>query len=65
MADQSTRDKLFHELIKVSFAELHDYAPIIKLHRGSFSVFKFDPKQAIMTDFTQKMGEVSEQIKEF
>jgi uncharacterized pyridoxamine 5'-phosphate oxidase family protein len=63
--DQPKRDALMQEVFRLSYSELHDYAPIIKLHKGSFSVFKFLPKEAKMTDFTKPMGEAKEDLKTY
>ena len=65
ITDQTTRDSVMQEVFKLSYSELHDYAPIIKLHKGSFSVMKFIPKQAKMTDYTQPMGKAKEDLKDY
>jgi general stress protein 26 len=65
VTEQATRDAIMQEVFKLSYGELHDYAPIIKLHKGSFSVLKFIPKQAKMTDYTQPMGKAKEDLKNY
>jgi len=65
ITDQMVRDSIMQEVFKLSYSELHDYAPIIKLHKGSFSVMKFIPKQAKMTDYTQPMGKAKEDLKNY
>jgi len=65
VVEQQLRDALMQEIFKLSYSELHDYAPIIKLHKGSFSVLKFVPKTAKMTDFTKPMGEAKEDLKTY
>lgn len=65
ISDQSKRDDIMQEVFKLSYSVLHDYAPIIKLHKGSFAVMKFIPKQAKMTDFTQPMGKAKEDLKNY
>ena len=63
--EQKKRDEIMQDVFKLSYSELHDYAPIIKLHKGSFEVMKFVPKQAKMTDFTKPMGEAKEDLKKY
>jgi general stress protein 26 len=63
--EQKKRDEIMQDVFKLSYSELHDYAPIIKLHKGSFEVMKFVPKQAKMTDFTKPMGEAKENLKKY
>jgi uncharacterized pyridoxamine 5'-phosphate oxidase family protein len=63
--DQAKRDEIMKRIFQLSYSELHDYSPIIKLHKGSFSVLSFTPKQAKMTDFTQPMGKAKEDLKNF
>lgn len=65
IAEQKKRDEIMQDVFKLSYSELHDYAPIIKLHKGSFEVMKFVPKQAKMTDFTKPMGEAQENLKKY
>jgi uncharacterized pyridoxamine 5'-phosphate oxidase family protein len=65
VTDQTIRDSIMQDVFKLSYSELHDYAPIIKLHKGSFSVLKFIPKQAKMTDYTQPMGKAKEDLKNY
>jgi uncharacterized pyridoxamine 5'-phosphate oxidase family protein len=65
VTEQSDRDLIMQDIFKLSYGELHDYAPIIKLHKGSFAVMKFIPKQAKMTDFTQPMGKAKEDLKNY
>jgi general stress protein 26 len=63
--DQKKRDEIMQEVFKLSYSELHDYAPIIKLHKGSFIVMKFVPKLAKMTDFAQPMRKTKEDLKKY
>jgi hypothetical protein len=63
--DQKDRDDVMQEVFKLSYSELHDYAPIIKLHKGSFSVMKFIPTQGKLTDYTKPMGQAKENLKNF
>lgn len=65
IADQLKHDDIMQNIFKLSYSELHDYAPIIKLHKGSFVVMKFIPKQAKMTDFTLPMGQAKENFKNY
>ena len=65
ITDEATKDTIMQKVFKLSYSELQDYAPIIKLHKGSFSVLKFIPKEAIMTDFTKPMGEAKEDLKTY
>ncbi len=65
MVETSERDEILKQLIKLSYESLHDYAPIIKLHRGGFAVFKIVPHKAVFTDFTPPMGKVVEETKDF
>jgi uncharacterized pyridoxamine 5'-phosphate oxidase family protein len=65
ITDQAMRDEIMQEVFKLSYSELHDFAPIIKLHKGSFAVLKFIPKEAKMTDFTKPMGEAKEDLKTY
>lgn len=65
VTEQAIRDEIMQDIFKLSYGELHDYAPIIKLHKGSFSVLKFIPHQAKMTDFTQPMGKAKEDLKNY
>lgn len=63
--DPKIRDEIMQEVFRLSYNTLHDYAPIIKLHKGSFTVMNFKPKQAKMTDFTKPMGEAKENLKNY
>lgn len=63
--DVSERDDVMQRILKISHDKLKDFAPIIKLHRGSFTVFKFTPKEAAMTDFSKPMGSVKEIKKNY
>lgn len=65
ITDSKIRDEIMQEVFKLSYSELHDYAPIIKLHKGSFAVMKFIPKEAKMTDYTRPMGEAKENLKKY
>lgn len=65
VTDQKIRDTMMQEVFQLSYSELHDYAPIIKLHKGSFTVMKFIPSQAKMTDFTKPMGQAKEDLKKY
>jgi uncharacterized pyridoxamine 5'-phosphate oxidase family protein len=65
VTEQTIRDAIMQDIFKLSYGELHDYAPIIKLHKGSFSVLKFIPHMAKMTDFTQPMGKAKEDLKNY
>jgi uncharacterized pyridoxamine 5'-phosphate oxidase family protein len=65
VTDQKTRDAMMQDVFQLSYSELHDYAPIIKLHKGSFTVMKFIPKEAKMTDFTKPMGQAKEDLKKY
>lgn len=65
LVDQPLHDEIMQEVFKLSYSELHDYAPIIKLHKGSFTVMKFIPKEAKMTDFTKPMGDAKEDLKTY
>lgn len=59
------RDAIMQKVFQVSYDKQKDYAPIVKLHKGSFSVFQFHPLQAKMTDFSKPMGEVKEKFKKY
>lgn len=61
----SKKDEIMQAVFKLSYDKLHDYAPIIKLHKGSFSVFKFIPHKAKLTDFSAPMGKVKEELKNY
>lgn len=65
LLEQPKRDSIMQEVFKLSYSELHDYAPIIKLHKGSFTVMKFIPHEAKMTDFTKPMGDAKESLKTY
>lgn len=65
ITDIESRDRIMQEVFKISYGELHDYAPIIKLHKGSFTVLKFNPIMAKMTDFTKPLGEAKEDLKQY
>lgn len=65
ITDVNDKDKIMQEVFKLSYSELHDYAPIIKLHKGSFTVLKFSPTMAKMTDFTKPLGEAKEDLKQY
>lgn len=63
--DPAERDKALQKIFKLSYDHLHDFAPIIKLHKGSFAAFKFIPSDAKLTDFTKTIGAVHEDLKHF
>ena len=63
--DPSERDNALQTIFKLSYEHLHDFAPIIKLHKGSFAAFKFIPSDAKFTDFTKTIGNVHEDMKHF
>lgn len=65
VSDVMERDKIMQEIFKVSYGQLKDYAPIIKVHKGSFIVLKFIPTQAKMSDYTQPLGKVDEEFKQY
>jgi general stress protein 26 len=65
VTDVAERDEVMQRILKISHDKLKDFAPIIKLHRGSFMVFKFTPKEASMTDFSKPMGSVKEVKKNY
>ncbi len=65
VTDPKLRDDMLQEIFKISYGELHDYAPIIKLHKGSFTVMNFVPSKGKMTDFTDPMGKAKENLKKF
>ncbi len=65
ITDVADKDKIMQAVFKLSYSELHDYAPIIKLHKGSFTVLKFSPTMAKMTDFTKPLGEAKEDLKQY
>lgn len=53
------------EIFKMSYKKLGDYAPIIKLNKGSFGVFCFTPNYAKLTDYTKPIGQTTNQEKQF
>jgi general stress protein 26 len=59
--DIKIHDAVMQQVISHSYSELQDYAPIIKLHKGSFVVYEFKIEEAKLTDYTHPMGSVSEQ----
>lgn len=63
--DEADRESIQQDIFKLSYEELHDYAPIIKLHKGGFSVFSFQPVKATFTDFTKPIGQTKELSKEY
>ena len=65
LEDYKERDTIMQQIFKVSYEKHKDYAPIVKMHKGSFSVFQFHPIQAKMTDFSKPMGEVKEKLKDY
>jgi len=65
ITEQPNRDEIMQKVFQLSYSELHDFAPIIKLHKGSFSVFKFTPTKAKMTDFTRPIGDAKESLKNY
>jgi general stress protein 26 len=65
VTDPTERDTILQELFKLSYGNLQDYAPIIKLHKGTFSALIFTPSRAKMTDFTQPLNKVVENLKEY
>jgi len=65
ITDIGDRDKVLQKVFELAYKQLHDYAPIIKLHKGSFQAYRFIPKDAKFTDFTKPMGKVEEQTKKY
>ena len=65
ITEHPQRDEIMQKVFQLSYSELHDFAPIIKLHKGSFSVMNFVPLKAKMTDFTKPMGEAKENLKNY
>ncbi len=65
VSDTDERDEVMKKIMKISQEQLHDHAPIIKLHKGGFIVFRFVPTQAKMTDFSKHVGEVSESTRQY
>lgn len=65
ITDIHARDEALQTIFKLSYEKLHDFAPIIKLHKGSFVAFRFHPKEGKMTDFTKPMGQVKEDSSKF
>jgi general stress protein 26 len=63
--DYKKRDEVMQHVFQVSYDKQSDFAPIVKLHKGAFSVFQFHPLQAKMTDFTKPMGQVKEKYKDY
>lgn len=59
------RDEIVQTITKISNETLHDYAPIIKLHKGAFRSMRFIPSQAILTDYTKPMGQAGETLKNY
>jgi len=65
VTDPSERDEIITSVSKVASDNLQDLAPIVKLDRGGFQVYKLTPASAVMTDFTKPMGAVKEDKKKF
>jgi len=65
VTDTADRDLFLQEISRMAYAELLDYAPIIKLHNGSFTVMNFIPDKAKLTDFTKPMSDVKEELKDY
>jgi hypothetical protein len=65
VTDTADRDLFLQEISRMAYAELLDYAPIIKLHNGSFTVMNFIPEKAKLTDFTKPMSDVKEELKDY
>lgn len=65
VTDTGEKDEILQSITKLSNETLHDYAPIIKLHKGSFRSMRFIPEQAKMTDYTKPIGQAGETLKEY
>jgi uncharacterized pyridoxamine 5'-phosphate oxidase family protein len=65
VSDTGERDSILQAITKLSSDTLHDYAPIIKLHKGSFKAMRFLPEQAKMTDYTKPLGQAGETLKKY
>lgn len=63
--DNDNRDEIMQTIAKIANDLLHDFAPIIKLHKGSFRSMRFIPFQAKMTDFSKPMGQAGETLKDY
>ena len=65
VTDTKDKDEILQAITKLSNDTLHDYAPIIKLHKGAFRSMRFIPEQAKMTDYTRPLGQAGETLKEY
>lgn len=63
--ENSEKDEILQSITKLADEKLHDFAPIIKLHKGSFRAMKFVPQQAIMSDYSKPMGQAGETYKNY
>lgn len=65
ITDASEHHEVLQAVTKLGNEKLGDYAPIIKLHKGSFAAFEFLPKHGKMTDFTGSLATTKEQLHDF
>lgn len=63
--DTGEKDEILQAITKLADEKLHDFAPIIKLHKGSFRAMKFVPQKAIMSDYSKPMGQAGETLKNY
>lgn len=65
VTDTSERDAILQGITTLAHDTLQDFAPIIKLHKGSFKSMKFIPEFAKLTDYTKRFGEAGETLKKY
>ena len=65
VTDINERLEVLREIGIVASQTIHDYAPIVKLQKGSFCVFRFVLNQATMSDFSKKNDSPIESVKEY
>lgn len=65
ITDTAQKDEVLQSVTKLAYSLLHDYAPIIKLHKGSFAAMKFTPELAKLTDYSKPFGKIIETDKQY
>lgn len=63
--DSGKQDEIVQSITKLANEHLHDYAPIIKLHKGAFRAMVITPTHAKLTDFSKPMGQAGETLKDY
>lgn len=62
---QTDHDAIMQEIMEIAQQQLGDYAPIVKMHSGSFVAMEFIATHGTLNDFTQRMGNVNTESHDY